>query len=89
MNKIDKLKKFLQENYPNEKAFNTRNWIGDNMETVYDEDGIIVDYCYVYSYIEIFGLTDKEFENLIDNTGHLKIFNVEERDVCFKRIIRK
>ena len=79
MNKIDKLKKFLQENYPNEQAFNTRNWIGDNMITVYDEDGIIVDYCYYYSYIEIFGLTDKEFENLIDNTGHLKTFNVKER----------
>lgn len=49
------------------------------MGTVYDEDGIIVDYCYDYSYIEIFGLTDKEFENLIDNTGHLKTFNVEDR----------
>lgn len=78
MNKIDKLKKFLQENYPNEQAFNTRNLLADNMGTVYDEDGIIVDYCYDYSYIEIFGLTDKEFENLIDNKGHLKTFNVEE-----------
>lgn len=78
MNKIDKLKKFLQENYPNEQAFNTRNFLGDNMETVYDEDGIVVDYCYDYEYIEIFGLTDVEFENLIDNAGHLKTFNVEE-----------
>lgn len=79
MNKIDKLKIFLQENYPNEQAFNTRNLLGDNMGTVYDEDGIMVDYCYDYEYIEIFGLTDVEFENLIDNTGHLKTFNVEER----------
>lgn len=78
MNKIDKLKIFLQENYPNEQAFNTRNWIGDNMETVYDEDGIIVDYCYNYGYIEIFGLTDEEFEDLINNTGHLKTFDAEE-----------
>ena len=77
MNKIDKLKKFLQENYPNEQAFNTRNWIGDNMGTVYDEDGIIVDYCYEYEYIEIFGLTDVEFENLIDDYGRLKKFNDE------------
>lgn len=74
MNKIDKLKKFLQENYPNEQAFNTRNLLADNMGTVYDEDGIIVDYCYDYSYIEIFGLTDKEFENLIDNKGTFKNF---------------
>ena len=54
MNKIDKLKIFLQENYPNEQAFNTRNIVGDSMETVYNEDGIMVDYCYNYGYIEIF-----------------------------------
>lgn len=79
MNKIDKLKKFLQENYPNEQAFNTKNIVGDSMVTVYNEDGIIVDYCYYYSYIEIFGLTEEEFEDLIDNIGHLKTFNVEEK----------
>lgn len=78
MNKIDKLKRFLQENYPNEQAFNTRNIAGDNMERVYDEDEIIVDYCYYYSYIEIFGLTDEEFEDLIDKYGNLKTFNIEE-----------
>lgn len=78
MNKIDKLKRFLQENYPNEQAFNTRNIAGDNMERVYDEDEIIVDYCYYYSYIEIFGLTDEEFEDLIDKYGYLKTFNIEE-----------
>ena len=39
MSKIDKLKRFLQENYPNEQAFNTRNIAGDSMERVYDEDG--------------------------------------------------
>lgn len=78
MNKIDKLKRFLQENYPNEQAFNTRNTAGDNMERVYDEDEIIVDYCYYYSYIEIFGLTDEEFEDLIDKYGYLKTFNIGE-----------
>ena len=78
MNKIDKLKKFLQENYPNEQAFNTKNIVGECMATVYNQDGLMVDYCYYYEYIEIFGLTDVEFENLIDNKGHLKTFNVEE-----------
>ena len=68
--------KFLQENYPNEQAFNTRNIIGDIMETVYNEDGIIVYYCYGYEYIEIFGLTDVEFEDLIDEYGMLKNFNI-------------
>ena len=78
MDKIDKLKRFLQENYPNEQAFNTRNIAGDSMERVYDEDEIIVDYCYYYSYIEIFGLTDEEFEDLIDKYGYLKTFNIGE-----------
>lgn len=78
MNKIDKLKRFLQENYPNEQAFNTRNIAGDSMERVYDKDEIIVDYCYYYSYIEIFGLTDEEFEDLIDDYGMLKNFNIGE-----------
>lgn len=78
MSKIDKLKRFLQEKYPNEQAFNTRNVAGDSMETIYDEDGITVDYCYYYSYIEIFGLTDEEFEDLIDEYGYLKNFNIRE-----------
>ena len=78
MNKIDKLKIFLQENYPNEQAFNTRNTAYDSMETVYNEDGIMVDYCYYYEYIEIFGLTDVEFEDLTDDYGMLKNFNIGE-----------
>ena len=74
MSKIDKLKKFLQENCPNMQAFNTRNIAGDFTETVYNHDGIIVDWCDYYSYIEIFGLTNKEFEDLIDEDGNLKTF---------------
>lgn len=50
------------------------------MVTVYNEDGIMVDYCYDYEYIEIFGLTDVEFEDLIDNKGHLKTFNIGGSD---------
>lgn len=80
MDKIYELKKFLQEEFPNEQAFNTRNIVGDSMETVYKENGITVDYCYRYDYIEIFGLTDEEFEDLIDNYGHLKTFDVERSD---------
>lgn len=54
MDKIDKLKKFLQKEYPNIQAFNTRNVAGDYLETVYEEDGITVDYCEGWGYIEIF-----------------------------------
>ena len=71
MNKIKKLKRFLQENYPNIQAFNCRGWAEDEMEEVYHDDGIRVLYCYVWSYIEIFGLTDEEFEDLLDPNSFL------------------
>lgn len=78
MGKIEKLKKFLQENYPNFQAFNTKNICGDYTEQVYNEDGIIVDYCSSYGYVEIFGLTNEEFYNLIDDSGfsYLKTFEI-------------
>lgn len=76
MEKINKLKKFLQENYPNFQAFNTRGV--DYTEQVYNDDGIIVDYCSSYGYVEIFGLTNEEFYNLLDDSGfsHLKTFEI-------------
>lgn len=40
MNRIEKLKKFLQKFYPNYQAFNMRNLAGDAMYNVYTEDGI-------------------------------------------------
>lgn len=76
MGKIEKLKKFLQENYPNFQAFNSRGV--DHTEQVYNDDDIIVDYCSSYGYVEIFGLTDEEFWDLIDDSGfsHLKTFEI-------------
>lgn len=38
MNRIEKLKKFLQKFYQNYQAFNTRNLASDAMVTVYTED---------------------------------------------------
>lgn len=72
MDKMEKLKKFLKENYQGTQAFNTRNIVGDIMENVYEDDGIIVDYCYYYDYIEIFGLTNKEFESLLNDEIEIK-----------------
>ena len=45
--------------------FNTRNIIGDPMETIYCKDGVRIDYCYKYCYLEIFGL-EEEDENRLD-----------------------
>lgn len=64
-NRLNKLKKFLKEKFKKRiQAFDTRNTEGDSMETIYNEDGITVDYCYYYEYIEIFGLTNEEYKEL-------------------------
>lgn len=78
MNRIKKLKKFLQKNYPGIQAFNTRNIMGDYTVNVYNEDNIKVDYAPNYEYIEIFGLTGTEFDNLINKYGFLKKFKIED-----------
>ena len=44
--------------------FNTRNICGDSMTTLYDEDGLVIDACYYWSYFEVFGLTETDFDDL-------------------------
>ena len=48
------------------QTFDCRNIMGDSMSTIYDEDGITVDFCYHYEYLEIFGLSDEEYSSLGD-----------------------
>lgn len=48
-------------------VFDSRNILGDKMTTIYDEDGITVDVCYKWDYIEVFGLSVPEFQDLQDN----------------------
>ena len=73
---------FLAINFSNGvQMFNTRNTVGDEMETIYDRDGITVDICYDWGYIEIFGLTDEEFEtivNLYDGEPFCEIPQIKE-----------
>ena len=71
MNKLSKLKRFLQSNYPNIQAFNCSGYFGDELDEVYNEDGIEVLYCYAYNYIEIFGLDEDEFYSLLDEDSFL------------------
>ena len=52
---------------PASGIFSSRNAVGDPMETIYDEDGITVDVCYDWDYIEVFGLSAPEFQDLQDN----------------------
>ncbi len=46
---MEKLIEFLKKEFPNGiQMFNTRNWVDDQMCTIYNEDGFVVDYCYGY-----------------------------------------
>lgn len=63
--RIKDLKAFLQERYRGCQAFNCRNTACDHMETIYIDGDITVDFCSQFGYIEIFGLTDREYNDLI------------------------
>lgn len=66
MNKLEKAKEIIKEYYRSADCgiFDCRNIVGDKMETIYEDDGLTIDICYYYSYFEVFGLSDAEFEDL-------------------------
>jgi len=68
MSKLDKVKEVIKENFRLAECgiFNTRNIMGDFMETIYEEDGVTVDICRGWEYFEVFGLSNPEFAELKD-----------------------
>ena len=66
MNNLEKAKEIIKEHYKDADCgiFNTRNWAGDVMTTIYDKDGLTVDICYNWSYYEVFGLSNDDFAEL-------------------------
>lgn len=64
--RLAKAREIIKENFSSYDCglFNSRNLVGDPMGTIYDEDGLTIDVCDYYSYFEVFGLTDEEFEEL-------------------------
>ena len=66
MDKLESAKQVVRENWErlNCGIFNTRNVVGDLMDTIYADDGLVIDVCWGYAYFEVFGLTDEEFEEL-------------------------
>lgn len=67
MNKAEKVISFFKKNpeyLVDGGIYNTRNHYWDLLETLYSEDDVIVDYCYEYDYLEIFGLSHDEFEEV-------------------------
>lgn len=66
MNKLEKAKEIIEENYNSADCgiYNARNLGNDLMYDIYDEDGLTIYICYSYRYFEVFGLTEEEFEQL-------------------------
>lgn len=66
MDKLEIAKRIIKENIDDARCgiFDTRNLVGDTMETLYDSDNLTIDICYFWMYFEVFGLTEEEFEIL-------------------------
>lgn len=65
---LDRAKRIIKEHIESAMCgiFNTRNCAGDDMATIYDEDGLTVDICYYWEYFEVFGLSRSDFDVLED-----------------------
>lgn len=66
MNNLEKAKEIIKAlyNVADCGIFDSRNVAGDAMTTVYEDENLTIDVCYKYSYFEVFGLSDTEFEEL-------------------------
>ena len=67
ISRMDKVKNVIRNNYINAICglFFNRNWAGDHMSTIWEEDGVTIDICYNYEYFEVFGLTEEEENELL------------------------
>ena len=78
----ERLKKaldYIKANYHSGiQVFCSRNTIGDQMERVWSEDDVAIDYCPYYDYLEVLGLTGDEIHALCDLLGDFSTFEFEE-----------
>ena len=66
MTKLEKAKEIIKEYYKEGDCgiYDSRNIVGDWMTNIYDDGDLTIDICYGYSYFEVFGLSDDEFDEL-------------------------
>ena len=65
---FNKVKEKIKEYYDEASCgiYDTRNLVGDAMTTIFRGKYIQLDICFYYSYFEVFGTTEEEFEKLYD-----------------------
>lgn len=63
---FNKVKELIKKYYEDGDCglYNTRNVVGDIMSTLFKGKYFTLDICFYYSYFEVFGTTNKEFEEL-------------------------
>lgn len=66
MTNLDRAKIIIKRYYKRAHCgiFDSRNFVGDPMETVYNKNGLMIDICFKWAYFEVFGLTPNEFDEL-------------------------
>ena len=67
MTKLEIAKEIIKEHYEEGDCglYDTRNIVGDWMTTIYEDDNLTIDICYGYSYFEVFGLSNEDFNQLL------------------------
>ena len=76
MYNFEEVKQFLKDKGYQDKnyqVYNTRNIVGDPMHNVYIKDGVVINECTYYGYIEIFGITKEEYNSLWTGMHELTI----------------
>ena len=84
--KLEIAKKVIEENFDDGDCglYDSRNIVGDEMETLYSDPALTIDICYGWGYFEVFGLSDEEFSELKEFYNNIERYNGnEDYDECF------
>lgn len=64
--RVKRIKDFLNDVFEGRQPqiFTTKNIVGDFLVPIYEEDGIEIEFCPKWNYVEVFGLSADEEEEL-------------------------
>lgn len=78
---LTKVLDYIKANYHSGiQVFFSHNTAGDEMETVWSEDGVTILYCPYYDYLEVFGLTNEDEKYFCSLLVDFSNFKFEEPD---------